>query len=114
MAEVPSAVLLFIVPLIAPQFCRDWSVTSALCSRTLRSIAQQSDKRFHALLVCDSPPDVLPTNPKLTIIQQQFNLPDPSRIGSRMWNKREKLKAGLIAARGFDADFVMFVDSDDC
>lgn len=106
--------LLFIVPLISPEVCKDWAVASGLCNRTLCSLAQQTTSDFRIILVCDALPNDMPSLPQLTVFQRLFRVPNPERVGSRMWNKREKLKAGLWRARDFKADFIMFVDSDDC
>jgi hypothetical protein len=106
--------IVFIVPLIAPAYCKNWPLISALCERTLRSLTSQTSEHFHVILVCDEAPISDFRHPKLSIVQEPFWLPDPTNFGSRLWNKREKLKRGLIEARKFNPDFIMYADADDC
>ena len=103
----------FIVPLQSPQVSADWGMVSALCERTLRSICRQTSDRFRVFLVCNSAPRMEFRHPALTIIEENFPIPAPNST-DRMFDKHEKLKRGLIAAREMAPCPVMLVDADDC
>ena len=105
--------LVFIVPLQAPEASKDWCRVSALAMRCLTSVFNQQTSDFHALLVCNTPPEGCSDHPHLTIVRRDFPLPD-SRPESRMADKWLKVRAGLVAARQFTPCHLMVVDADDC
>jgi len=105
--------LVFIVPLQSPRASTDWAVVSALCERTLRSICAQQDGDFRVFLVCNEAPAISFSHPHLTIIEEDFPLPERN-TAARMYDKHEKLKRGMIAARALAPCHVMFADADDC
>jgi hypothetical protein len=105
--------LVFIVPLQSPRASSDWARVSALCERTLRSLCGQVSGEFRVFLVCNQAPVISFTHPDLTIIEDHF--PTPERTtAARMFDKHEKLKRGMIAARSLAPSHVMFADADDC
>jgi len=53
------------------------------------------------------------SHPALTIVEDEFAIPERN-TGARMFDKHEKLKRGMIAARDLAPCHVMFVDGDDC
>jgi len=105
--------LVFIVPLQSPRASSDWELVSALCERTLRSICGQTSQEFRVFLVCNEAPALGFSHPALTIIEDDFPIPERN-TAARMFDKHEKLKRGMIAARGLAPCHVMFVDADDC
>jgi hypothetical protein len=105
--------LVFIVPLQSPAASSDWSVVSALCERTLRSICAQTAGDFRVFLVCNEAPAMQFSHPDVTIIEDDFAIPERN-TAARMFDKHEKLKRGLIAARQLAPCHVMFTDADDC
>ena len=106
------AMLVFIVPLQSPQASSDWARVSALCERTLRSICGQTSADFRVFLVCNQAPRLAFSHPALTIVEDDFPIPQPN-TAARMFDKHEKLKRGMIAARDLAPCHVMFVDADD-
>jgi len=105
--------LVFIVPLQSPRASSNWLLVSALCERTLPSICAQTNDDFRVYLVCNEAPEIRFAHPALTVVEHDF--PIPARTtAARMYDKHEKLKRGLIAARGHAPCHVMFVDADDC
>ena len=105
--------LVFIVPLQSPLASSNWGLVSALCERTLRSICGQTCGEFLVFLVCNEAPQMSFTHPALTIIEHDFPIPEKS-TAARMFDKHEKLKRGMIAARELAPCHVMFADADDC
>jgi hypothetical protein len=105
--------LAFIVPLQSPKASSDWGRVSALCERTLRSICAQTVDDFRVFLVCNEAPRMAFTHPAIEIIEAEFPIPERT-TAARMADKHEKLKRGMIAARGLAPCHVMFVDADDC
>jgi hypothetical protein len=102
----------FIVPLQSPQVSANWGMASVLCERTLRSICQQTSDNFRVFLVCNTAPSLNFSHPALTIIEDEFPIPAPNSA-DRMYDKHEKLKRGLIAAREMAPCPVMLADADD-
>jgi hypothetical protein len=105
--------LVFIVPLQSPQASSNWALVSALCERTLRSICAQTAGPFRVFLVCNQAPAMTFSHPDLTIIEDDFPIPERN-TPHRMYDKHQKLKRGMIAARGLAPCHVMFADADDC
>jgi hypothetical protein len=105
--------LIFIIPMRSPQTTRDWPLVSRLAVRTVRSACAQSDPHFRVALVCNEPPEGLPSNPNLEIIHADFFAPGTS-IGERMEDKWRKVKLGLIAMRSHAPAHFLLCDSDDC
>lgn len=105
--------LVFIVPLQSPRASSDWGLVSALCERTMRSICAQTSADFRLFLVCNEAPATSFTHPALNIIEDDFPIPERN-TAARMFDKHEKLKRGMIAARELAPSHVMFADADDC
>jgi hypothetical protein len=105
--------LVFIIALQSPAASKNWRQISRLCERTLRSVCAQTSPDFRVFLVCNTRPDSKFTHPSLSIIERDFPVPD-ANTASRMNDKWNKLKVGLVAARQLAPAHVMFVDADDC
>lgn len=104
--------LIFVLALQSPAASADWGLVSRLCERTLRSICQQTVDQFHVILVCNQRPSIQFTHPKITVIEEDFPLPQDTP--GRMADKWLKIKRGLVAARDFGPAHLMITDADDC
>ena len=105
--------LVFIVPLQSPRASSNWALVSAICERTLRSICAQTIGDFQVFLVCNEAPALGFSHSALNIIEDDFPIPERN-TAARMFDKHEKLKRGMIAARQFAPCHVMLADADDC
>ncbi|MEM7145842.1 MAG: hypothetical protein AAF591_11965 [Verrucomicrobiota bacterium] len=103
--------LAFVTPLKAPEVCQDWERMSALCDRTLRSIAAQTSDRFKHIVVCSKKPDTDFTHPNLTFIEEPFPVPETRE--DQMADKYVKVRRGMVAARDLNPTHLMLVDADD-
>ncbi len=108
-----AAMLTFIMPLKSPAICRDWSYVSRLAERSLKSVCRQTHGAFQLLLVCHRRPETDFAHPALTVIEEEFDVPGPSRE-ERMADKGRKIWRGLVAARANLPGYIMLVDADDC
>ncbi len=105
--------LLFVIALQSPQASKDWSLVSRLWERTLRSICAQTGDAFRVFLVCNERPKIAFDHPNLTVIEEDFPLPE-ANTPSRMRDKWAKIRRGLVAAREYAPAHVMVMDADDC
>jgi hypothetical protein len=106
-------VLIFVVALQSPQASKNWSHVCRLWERTLRSICAQTNPDFRVVLVCNERPKIDFTHEALTVIEEEFPLPQPTGP-SRMADKWRKVRRGLTAARHLAPAHVMIMDADDC
>ena len=109
--------LAFITTLRNPQNAADYGRVEALLQDTLASLTQQSGDDFVVIIVGNRRP-AFPLPQRVQFIEVDF--PPPSAIqgprtgpASVIWDKGTKNAVGLIAAREFGPDYVMFVDADD-
>lgn len=109
--------LAFITPLRHPRNSADYGRVEELLADTLNSIARQSCEDYVAIVVGNQRPAWrLPERAHFV----EVDFPPPSvhqgpctgRAPS-VWDKTTKLGTGLVAARAFDPEYVMPVDSDD-
>lgn len=109
--------LAFITPLRHPRNSADYGRVEELLADTLNSIARQSCEDYVAIVVGNKRPSWrLPERTHFV----EVDFPPPSvhqgpctgRAPS-VWDKTTKLGIGLVAARAFDPEYVMPVDSDD-
>jgi hypothetical protein len=103
----------FIIPLKSRAVSKDWEIVERLCERSIRSLLRQTSDQFRLILVCTDRPDINLTDPSITVIQNDFPIPD-SRPESRMHDKGLKVRRGLIEAGKSGGAHVMIVDADDC
>jgi hypothetical protein len=109
--------LAFITTLRHPQNSADYGHIEALLQDTLASLTQQSCDEYVVIIVGNRRP-AFPLSNRAVFVEVDF--PPPSdhkgpRTGraSAIWDKGTKNGVGLIAARDFEPDYVMFVDADD-
>jgi hypothetical protein len=105
--------LVFIVPLQSPRVSSNWERVSAVCERTMRSICGQTSQNFRVYLVCNTAPQLSFAHPAIRIVEDDFEIPERNTAAC-MFDKHQKIKRGLIAARGDAPCHVMIADADDC
>jgi hypothetical protein len=104
----------FIIPLKSRAVSKDWETVERLCERSVRSVLGQTSDEFRLILVCTDRPDIDLTHPSITVVQNDFPIPD-SRPESRMHDKGLKVRRGLVEAGNLGGGaHVMIVDADDC
>ena len=109
--------LAFITTLRHPQNAADYGRVEALLQDTLSSLTQQSCDEYVVIIVGNRRPS-FPLPKRVVFVEVDF--PPPSDLkgprtgpASVIWDKGTKNGVGLIAARDFGPEYVMFVDADD-
>src|SRR6201997_140060 len=109
--------LAFITTLRHPQNAADYGRVEALLQDTLASLTQQSCDDYVVIIVGNRGPS-FPLPERTVFVEVDF--PPPSNLksprtgnASIIWDKGTKSGVGLIAARNFGPEYVMFVDADD-
>lgn len=100
------------MPLKRRAAAKDWTVTSRLFDRTIRSVCNQTTDRFHVLVVCTERPDTTFTHPNLHYLEVDFPVPVPE-YGPRVDDRAKRVVAGLLALDHPAITHVMSVDADD-
>ena len=101
--------IVFLIPLKAPQVCDNWEHVQGLAFKTIHSILNQTSQNFHIILVCNEFPDF--KHEKLTIIRENF--PIPTNLEEGFTDKYYKLKRGMIEMYKFAPCYLMRIDADD-
>ncbi|MGO9153128.1 glycosyltransferase family A protein [Mycobacterium sp.] len=109
--------LAFITTLRHPQNAADYGRVEALLQDTLASLVQQTCDDYLVIIVGNRRPS-FPLPERVRFVEVDFPPPSPikgPRTGpaSVIWDKGTKNAVGLLAARDFTPDYVMFVDADD-
>jgi hypothetical protein len=109
--------LAFITTLRHPQNSADYGRVETLLQDTLASLTRQSRDEYVVIIVGNRRP-AFPLPERVVFVEVGF--PPPSDVrGPRtgraavIWDKGTKNGIGLVAAREFGPDYVMFVDADD-
>ncbi len=109
--------LAFITTLRHPQNAANYDRVEALLQDTLASLTQQTCDDYMVIIVGVRQP-AFPLPERVTFVRVDF--PPPSDIkgprtgpASVIWDKGTKNAVGLLAARDFGPEYVMFVDADD-
>jgi hypothetical protein len=109
--------LAFITTLRHPLNSENYDHVESLLQDTLASLSQQSCDDYVVIIVGNRRP-AFPLPKRATFVEVDF--PPPSdhkgpRTGHApaIWDKGTKNGVGLVAARDFGPDYVMFVDADD-
>lgn len=111
------SVLAFVTTLRHPLNTSDYRRAEAFLQDTLASIANQSCDDHVTIIVGNRAPAFdLPA--RTHFVQVDFPAPSTQQgprtgMGPLIWDKGTKIGIGLAAARRFDPEYVMFVDSDD-
>jgi len=112
-----GSVIAFLTTLRHPQNSADYDQVESLLEDTLASIARQTSDDFVVLVVGNRRPSFdLPRHTHF--VEVDFAAPTEhagaqTGMSAVIWDKGTKLGIGLVAARAFDPDYVMFVDADD-
>ena len=102
----------FLIALKSAKASNSWESVCRLFERTIRSVCQQTDSDFKAIVVCNEIPDIQFDHPSLHYIQVDFA--PPSNYEGKQVDRAKKIMVGLRYARQFSPTHVMFVDADDC
>ena len=109
-------VLDFVMAFKARSVSDDWQIDCMLLRNCLRSVLNQDDPRFRALVVCHDVPDSFEgfTN-RVEFVEADFPPPrrDELRTRAGIRDKWRKLLVGLTRLREHRPRFVMLMDSDD-
>lgn len=112
--------LTFVIPVKSKSVASDWTNFSQLFERTLKSICNQTNSNFKALVVCHEIPEINYTHENLHFIHPDFQPPSKDNISPKEYlikkriDKGNKIKLGVAyASKKFNTDYVMLVDSDD-
>jgi hypothetical protein len=109
--------LAFITTLRHPQNSADYGRVESLLQDTLASLTQQTCEDYIVIIVGNRRP-AFPLPDRTIFVEVDFPPPsdrkDPrTGAASVIWDKGTKNAVGLIAARDFGPEYVMFVDADD-
>lgn len=110
--------LVFITTVRHPQNSINYQRVESLLKRTLYSVCNQTDQDFRLVVVCNKIPEFSPLPDKVDFVK--VNFPPPSQqkgagmdISDSRRDKGTKAFVGLLHARQYKPDFVMFIDADD-
>ena len=109
--------LAFVTTLRHPRNSADYERVESLLQETLASITRQTCDDYVILIVGNRRPR-FPLPARTHFVEVDFPPPSP-RSGPQtglppiIWDKGTKAAIGLVAAREFSPDYVMFVDADD-
>jgi hypothetical protein len=111
---------IFIVPLKSQKVSKDWNITCQLFERTLKSICNQTSRKFTVLVTCHEIPQIDFSSSQVKYLQADFSPPDPinlskdERYFTYEVDKNRKTLMGLYFCKQLNPGFVMVVDADDC
>jgi hypothetical protein len=105
--------LVFVIPLKSPKVSSSWDTVSKLFDRCARSVCNQTNLNFHAIVVCNEKPKIDFHHPNLTYIEQDFPLPGGD-YPSKEFDRTRKMVTGIVKAKQLGASHIMAVDADDC
>ena len=110
--------LVFITSLRHPQNSTSYEKIEYLLQRTLQSVSQQTNQDFRIIVVCNRLPKQYLFPPKVEFISVDF--PAPSTIKGTAIDledvhkdKGSKYFVGLLHAKKYNPNYIMFFDSDD-
>jgi hypothetical protein len=100
-----------------PRNCTSYSRVSELLEMTLRSIHAQTDDRYVVIIVCNEVP-VCQADGRVHFVSVNFPAPSARRRANTGMpairiDRGAKYLVGLIYAKRFDPEYVMFFDADD-
>jgi hypothetical protein len=113
-------VLTFVIPVKSRSVASDWTNFGQLFERTIKSICNQTNSNFKALVVCHEIPEINYTHENLHFIHPDFQPPSKDNISPKEYlikkriDKGNKIKLGVsYASKKFNTHYIMLVDSDD-
>jgi len=109
--------LTFITSLKHPRNCHSYERVCQLLDRTLDSVCAQSNPDFSVIVVCNQVPQI-PLRPNVHYVPVDFPAPSEKRspttgMGAIWTDRGSKYLIGLIYARKFAPNHIMFFDADD-
>jgi len=102
--------LVYLIPLISPDVCKDWKRVSILCERTVRCLLASPNENLRVVLVGNKIPFSL-DDKRLHLIEEDFELPKSWEDGHT--DKYCKIERGLVFCRRWEEFWLMKVDADD-
>jgi hypothetical protein len=107
--------IVFIVPFISKQVCKDWNLATVLLQGTLDSIANQSDQRFRIIVACHEIPEVVFKGnvEKLTFLPMPYSPLDDEWRGKPQTDRMMKCCTALLSLKDTEFKYCMAVDADD-
>ncbi|MBD1849831.1 hypothetical protein [Leptolyngbya sp. ST-U4] len=107
--------IIFIIPFISKQVCKDWKLAIALLQGTLNSIANQSDDRFKVIVSCHEIPEVSFKGDveKLTFLPMNYSPLDDEWKGKSQTDRMMKCCTALLSLKNTEFKYCMAVDADD-
>ena len=111
--DVPEeGLLLFVIPVIAPQRSASWHRTTQLFERTLQSVCAQTSPRFRVVVACHEKPRIDFEHPAVDYLELDYAVPPDDGSAMRL-DKKIKIRLALHYARTLGATHSMAVDADD-
>lgn len=108
----------FITSVRHPNNSTNYKKVEYLLERTLKSVCGQKDQDYCVIVVCNKVPTSFSSSEKVHFVQVDF--PPPSllqeariEIPAILKDKSTKYVVGLIKAKEYNPDYVMFFDADD-
>lgn len=108
---------IFITSLRHPHNCYSYERVAHLLDQTLESVCTQTSNDFHVIIVCNEVPEIARRR-NVEFVKVDF--PPPSRLrcpttgmAAIRVDRGSKYAVGLIYARQYTPDYVMFFDADD-
>lgn len=107
--------IVFVIPFVSKQVCKDWKLATVLLQGTLDSIANQSDKRFKVIIGCHEIPEVnLKGNAdELIFLPMSYSPLDDEWRGKSQTDRMMKCCTVLLSLKDTDFKYCMAVDADD-
>ena len=115
----PRGLLAFVTSLPHPVNCASYPRRSDLLASTLASILRQTHDDFRIVVVVNEMPvGTMPTDPRIEYVSVDYPPPRlpvgrPFTASDLYADKGAKLAVGAAVATRSEADYIMFVDSDD-
>lgn len=118
----------FIIPIKPKRFSRDWDQDNLLLERTLKSMLQQTDKRFKIFIIYNEKPEIKIADTRINWIHFEFDFIQVEGIedyeslikkwyspdyATKMFDKGRKIMYGCRFAIEAECNYLMAVDSDD-
>jgi hypothetical protein len=100
----------FLIPVRSRRVAKDWNSVRSLCAGTLRSVYNQTSKKYSVQLVCHEPP-VEEVGDRVNVESVRLGVPSNKR--EMMIDKKKKVRIGAAQASKGPGDYVMILDADD-
>lgn len=100
--------VLFLIPLISKQRATNWQLTCDLLDQTLRTLLNQVDANWQAVVACHDVPQNVLEDPRISFVRLSY---DTATIHPQNDKAMKLVHAQLAAAKGWE--FCMGLDADD-